>query len=78
MITQKSIKLSESHYRNMIRSFMNSEAINRSFLENRISINDGLFLCSFRIRVGLPLSKFVYLREAVSAAFKGRGVQVVF
>ena len=82
----------------MIRSFLNSKVINRSFLEKsleeirsvgrrssldplmrtevrekakdaeqrthnlkieerRISINDGLFLCSSRINVGLPLSK---------------------
>ena len=118
MITQKSNKLSKSHYRNMIRSFMNSKAITRSFLkksleeirsvgrrsrieplmrtevrekakdaeqrthnlkieEHRISINDGLFLCSSRISVGLPLKLLNYVK-AVSAAFKGRGVQMVF
>ena len=57
---------------------MSFKVINRHSLKNRISINDGLFSCSSRIRVGLPLSKFVYLREAVSAAFKGRGVQMIF
>ena len=55
---------------------MNSKAINRSFLKNRISINDGLFSCSSRIVVGLPLKLLSYVK-AVSAAFKGRGVQMV-
>ena len=36
MITQKSTKLSKSHYRNMIRSFLNSKVINRSFLEKSL------------------------------------------
>ena len=97
---------------------MNSKAINRSFLKNRVSINDGLFSYSFRIPqtdpkcgqtfkglslrcvrvvrekaiteeqrthslkqegevVGLPLKLSSYVK-AVSAAFKGRGVQMVF
>ena len=78
MITQKSNKLSRQYVRNPSKDLMSFKVINRHSLKNRISINDGLFSYSFRIIVGLPLSKFIYLREAVSAAFKGSGVQMVF
>jgi hypothetical protein len=44
--------------------------------ERRISSNDGLFLCSSRISSWYTL-KLLSLRKAVSAAFKGRGVQMV-
>ena len=77
MITQKSNKLSELYNRNISRDLLNLKGISRLFLENRISINDGLFLCSSRISVGLPLKLLSYVK-AVSAAFKGGGVQMVF
>ena len=45
--------------------------------ERRISIKYGLSSRSSRIVVGLPLKLLSYVK-AVSAAFKGRGVQMVF
>ena len=56
---------------------MSFKVINRIFLKNRVSINDGLFSYSPRISVGLPLKLLSYVK-AVSAAFKGRGAQMVF
>ncbi len=45
--------------------------------ERRISINDGLFSYSFHISSWFTL-KLLSLRKAVSAAFKGRGVQMSY
>ena len=45
--------------------------------ERRVSLNDGLFSYSSRILFELPLKLLSYVK-AVSAAFKGRGVQMVF
>ena len=79
MITQKSTKLSRQCVRNPSKDLMSFKVINWHFFKKIESlIKYGLFSCSSRIIVGLPLSKFVYLREAVSAAFKGSGVQMVF
>ncbi len=77
MITQKSNKLSRQCVRNPSKDLMSFKVINRHSLKNRVSINDGLFSYSFRIRVGLPLKLLSYVK-AVSAAFKGRGVQMDF